>query len=245
MKYGRRIGTLVAVVALLGMTVAAQFALRARRTEAAPAWAESAFAAIGGLRSIAAEVVWFRADRLQEEGRYVELAQLASALTAMEPHTAEVWSYAAWNLAYNVSVMMPSAADRWRWVRAAIALLRDEGLPLNPRASELYRELAWLFELKLGTNIDAAAATYREEWAARVRDVRARGAWSELRMEPMKMLEIEQQTHFDDWTDPTLSALYWAREGLPYAEGKERGLLMEIMRQSAVLYTKKHKNLVK
>ena len=70
-------------------------------------------AALGGVRSIAAEVVWFRADRLQEEGRYVELAQLAETLAFLEPHTPEVWSYAAWNLAYNVSAMMPTAADRF------------------------------------------------------------------------------------------------------------------------------------
>ena len=66
-------------------------------------------------------------DRLQDEGRYVELAQLATVLTRMEPHTPEVWSHAAWNLAYNVSVMMPTPADRWRWVEAGIRLLRDCG----------------------------------------------------------------------------------------------------------------------
>ena len=100
---------------------------------------------------MAAEVIWFRADRLQEEGRYVEMAQLASALAFMEPHTPEVWSYAAWNLAYNVSVMMPDAPERWRWVEAGIRLLRDDGLRLNPRDPVLYRELAWMFLAKVGS----------------------------------------------------------------------------------------------
>ena len=168
--------TLFAVVLLLALSAASQVWLRGLREASAPAMAEGTFAALGGLRSIAAEVIWFRADRLQEEGRYVELAQLASALAAMEPHTPEVWSYASWNLAYNIAVMMPTYEDRWRWVLAGIRLLRDEGLVLNPGNPDLCRELAWLFELKLGTDIDAAGKTYRVMWKRLVEDVKARGA---------------------------------------------------------------------
>ena len=233
------------VVVLLGLSVAGQALLRSRRPKSAPVLAEGALAALGGFRSIAAEVVWFRADRLQDEGRYVELAQLASVLTFMEPHTPEVWSYAAWNLAYNVSVMMATAEDRWRWVLAGLRLLRDEGLALNPRDPELYRELAWLFELKLGTDIDSAAGTYRAKWKAIVEDVKARGAWDELRMNPVKMMEVEKAFGFDDWTDPRLSAIYWAASGLQYAKDRDRSFLMEIIRQSRVIYAKSHPNLVK
>lgn len=214
--------------------------LRRQRTAAAPALAEGAFAALGGLRSLAAEVIWFRADRLQDEGRYVELAQLASALTAMEPHTPEVWSYASWNLAYNISVMMATAEDRWRWVYSGLRLLRDEGLTLNPGNPELCRDLAWMFELKLGANIDSAAETYRAKWREIVEDVEKRGAWDELKMDERKMREIEENTGMTDWTDPCLSAIYWGREGLPRADVKERAFLLEIIRQSAAIYRKRH-----
>lgn len=220
----------LAVALLLACAAGGQLLLRAKRPDSAPALAEGALAALGGLRSIAAEVVWFRADRLQEEGRYVELAQLASALAFLEPHTPEVWSYAAWNLAYNISVMMPDAESRWRWVEAAIRLLRDEGLRLNPRSSDLLRELAWLFELKIGLDIDSSAAAYRTYWRAKVEDVRRRGAWAELGMDPREMARIEQKTGFDDWGDPFLSAIYWA----------VRGNHPEIVRQSVRLYRKGH-----
>lgn len=233
------------LVVLLALSSAGQFLLRARRPASAPLLAEGAFAAIGGLRSIAAEVIWFRADRLQEEGRYVELAQLASLLTFMEPHTPEVWSYAAWNLAYNVSVMMMTDEDRWRWVHAGLKLLRDEGLALNPTNAELYRELAWMFELKLGASIDSAAGLYREKWRRIVEDVKARGAWDELKMNPLTMMELEKASGCDDWTDPQLSAMYWASQGLPYADANTRGLLIGIIRQAKVIYTKNHQNLVK
>lgn len=229
--------------ALLLLFFGAQILLKANNPVATPG--TGVFALAGGLRSIAAEVIWFRADRLQEEGRYVELAQLANLLTVMEPHTPEVWSYASWNLAYNVSVMMGTFEDRWRWVRAALELLRDNGIALNPRSPELYRELAWMFELKLGAHIDSAAEVYRKAWADIVRDVKSRGAWEELAMDPVSMAYIEQATGFDDWTDPQLSAIYWAVKGLPFATGRERALLQDIIRQARVIYTKRHPNLVK
>lgn len=231
--------------ALIGLSLWGQGLLKAQRVAAAPAMAEGAFAALGGLRSLAAEIIWFRADRLQEEGRYVELAQLAQALTLMEPHTPEVWSYAAWNLAYNVSVMMATDEDRWRWVQAGLRLLRDQGIAFNPRDGELYRELAWMFELKLGAHIDTSAPYYRKKWAEIVNDVKVRGAWDELGMDPMHMMTVEKETGCDDWTDPQLSAIYWASKGYDCASEGDKAMLLEILRQARVIYSKNHPNLVK
>ena len=215
-----------------------QFCLARHRPVAAPMLAESAFAAFGGLRSIATEVVWFRADRLQEEGRYVELAQLASTLTALEPHTPEVWSYASWNLAYNISIMMTSAEDRWRWVEAALRLLRDEGLRLNPGSPELCREIAWLFQLKIGGRLDSAAPHYRQRWREKVEDVARRGAWEELGMDPARMTALEGRYGEFDWADPMASAIYFADLGLATAKGEARAFLREILRQALVIYAK-------
>lgn len=226
MRRGAKVACLAALAAL---AVAGQFLLASRRPSKTPAIASGVFAALGGLRSIAAEILWFRADRLQDEGRYVEMAQLASALAFMEPHTPEVWSYAAWNLAYNISIMMPTLEDRWRWVEAAIRLLRDEGLKYNPGSRELCRELAWMFELKIGANLDEAAPIYRGKWKEVVEDVSSRGAWGELGMDEAEMRRIERVTGFDDWTDPQLSAIYW---GL-------RGGHADIVAQASTIYSKR------
>ena len=240
MKKRILLAALVAFLALL--SVCLQFALRAVRPASAPAMTEGALAAFGGIRSIVAEVVWFRADRLQDEGRYVELAQLASTLSYLEPHTPEVWSYAAWNLAYNISVMMPTHEDRWRWVNAAIVLLRDKGLALNPTESELYRELAWLFELKLGTNLDAASPVYRAKWREIVEDVARRNAWEELRMDSRVMDEVTKAYGLSDVADPMFSAVYWAHIGRVVSKKKEDlAFLNEIIRQSCAIYRRSHK----
>jgi hypothetical protein len=230
-------------VILVLLSVCLQFALRAARPASAPAMTEGALAAFGGLRSIVAEVVWFRADRLQDEGRYVELAQLASTLSYLEPHTPEVWSYAAWNLAYNISIMMPTYEDRWRWVYAAICLIRDKGLVLNPTESELYRELAWLFELKLGTTLDMASPVYREKWREAVEDVARRNAWEELRMDKKVMDEVTKAYGISDVADPMYSAVYWAHIGRVVSKKKEDvAFLNEIIRQSRAIYRRSHRN---
>ena len=230
-------------VLLVLLSVCLQFALRAARPASAPAMTEGALAAFGGIRSIIAEVVWFRADRLQDEGRYVELAQLASTLSYLEPHTPEVWSYAAWNLAYNISIMMPTYEDRWRWVYAAICLIRDKGLVINPTESELYRELAWLFELKLGTNLDMGSPVYRAKWRETVEDVARRNAWEELRMDKKVMDEVTRDYGMSDIADPMFSAVYWAHIGRVVSKKKEDvAFLNEIIRQSRAIYRRSHRN---
>ncbi|MCQ2388301.1 MAG: hypothetical protein MJ138_01150 [Kiritimatiellae bacterium] len=173
-------------------------------------------AGLGGFRGILAEFTWFRADRLQDEGRYTELAQLANVLTSLEPHTPEVWSYAAWNLAYNISVMMPTASDRWRWVLSGLKLLRDDGIRLNPASPELHCELSNLFLFKIGGTADEAAPLYREEWKKIVREARAKNDWASLKMDASLMDYLDAEYGRQDWEDPKAHALYWAHLGMTF-----------------------------
>ena len=204
----------ILIAALAAVGICAEWMLLRHRPGKTPASAEGLIAALGGFRSLAAEAVWFRADLLQEEGRYVELAQLASTLTFLEPHTPELWGYAAWNLAYNISVMMPTSEDRWRWVLAGLKLLRDDGLRLNPDDPDICRELAWLFQNKIGGKIDSSAPLYRIKWREIVNDAAARNAWQELGMDPERMSVVGRRFGISDWSNPQASAIYWAFTGL-------------------------------
>ena len=196
--------------------------------------ADLVIAGLGGFRGIIAEIVWFRADRLQDEGRYSEMAQLATVLTTLEPHTPEVWAYAAWNLAYNISVMMPTAADRWRWVEAGLKLLRDDGLRLNPDSPELHREIAWLFLSKIGGTIDDASSLYRERWRSEVES--AAGDWAKLKMDASLVAYIDQKYGRQDWRDPKASALYWAHHGLAQQPtGTVRAELRQVLYQTLMI----------
>ena len=190
-------------------------------------------AGLGGFRGIVAETLWFRASRLQDEGRFVELVQLAEWITMLDPHAAEAWVYNAWNLAYNVSIMMARHEDRLRWVQNGIKLLRDESLRFNPREARLYRELAWLYQNKVGDSLDSAHLTYKFALAEAVAPylqadgtVRAtpesRAALATLRLDVDRMAALEKRFGPLDWQLPETHAVYWADQGLACSAGAER-----------------------
>src|SRR5215208_971650 len=89
--------------------------------------------ALGGFRGLIANALWIRANDLQDEDKFFEMAQLADWITKLEPHFVQVWLVQAWNMAYNISVKFRDPNDRWRWVQNGIELLRDQGLQYNPR----------------------------------------------------------------------------------------------------------------
>lgn len=121
--------------------------------------------ALGGFRGILADILWVRASDLQDKGKYFELVQLADWITKLEPRYAQVWTFHGWNLAYNVSVLFNAPEDRWRWVRHGMMLLRDEGLKYNPEDSDMLYQLGWIFQHKIGQDLDDANKHYKESWA--------------------------------------------------------------------------------
>src|SRR4051812_23818913 len=121
--------------------------------------------ALGGFRGIISNILWMRATDLQDEDKFFEMAQLADWITKLEPHFVQVWLVQAWNMAYNISVKFKDWPDRWRWVKRGIELLRDDGLNWNPNELLIYRELGWIFQHKLGQNLDDAHMYYKQQWA--------------------------------------------------------------------------------
>lgn len=184
--------------------------------------------ALGGFRGILADVLWMRAGTLQEEGRYFELVQLSDWIAKLQPRSPAIWSYHAWNMAYNVSVLMPTPEDRWRWVRNGIVLLRDEGMVSNPGSPRLHQELAWLFLHKLGTDSDSAAAFYRQRWAAEVEA----GA---VALDPALVRKIDADLGPLDWRTPQAQAIYWALAGLPFARTPSDDLALRRLVYQALL----------
>ena len=190
-------------------------------------------AGLGGFRGIVAEVLWFRVNTLQEAGRFMELVQLSDWITMLDPHAAEAWSYNAWNLAYNVSVVMLRPEDRLRWVQNGIALLRDKGLSFNPREARLYRELAWLYQNKIGDTLDEAHITYKlalaETMAPFLHDdgtvndtPENRARLGARRLDAARMVALEKRFGPLDWRIAETHAVYWAIQGVDCADDTER-----------------------
>ena len=190
---------------------------------------------LGGFRGMIADLLWLRASQLQEERRFVELVQLSGWITTLEPHIPEVWSFHAWNMAYNVSVMMSRPEDRWRWVLNGIELLRDEGVPLNPRSATIHRELGWIFQHKLGMDGDPVNVFYRTEWAREIAaylgedgarpdadSLVASELESRFKMDVETMAEIEENIGRIDWRVPMAQSLFWGWKGLAFADDREK-----------------------
>lgn len=237
----RKVISIVGIVLLLLLGAGGQRMLARHRPGTAPTVNESLIATLGGFRSLAAEIIWWRADRLQREGRYGEQVQLATMLTNLQPHDPEVWNYVAWNLAYNVGARMPTLEDRWPWVYGSIRMLRDEGLKWNPGDPDLCYAIAEFFQLKIGApDFDEAAPIYQREWIKLVRDARERNAWQEsLAMDPAIMAEVERVYHVDDWEDPQTTAIYWAHVGLAKADERQQRMLKGRILTSKIVYERK------
>jgi hypothetical protein len=161
---------------------------------------------------------------------------MAEWITRLEPRYPEVWSYHAWNLAYNIGAIFPDPADRWHWVATGRRLLRDEGIPANPGEAQLYWELGWLYADKVSGRWDESPLYFRAAFAAEMTGVlgvesagraipgctpmwRARLSGQGLVPD---LLKVDDDRYGPlDWRLPEAHALYWGQRGRrltrPYA----------------------------
>ena len=195
--------------------------------------------ALGGFRGLIANALWIRANDLQTEDKFFEMAQLADWITKLEPHVPEVWIFQEWNMAWNISVKFKDYSDRWRWVQRGIRLLRDEGLRYNPNSILMYRELAWIFQNKIGAVTDDANMYYKQQWANEMAEVfgnkkpdldelihpktedekkRAALLRDKFKLDPVFMKKVDEEYGPLEWRLPEAHAIYWAALGLEKAK---------------------------
>lgn len=208
--------------------------------------------ALGGFRGLIANLLWIRANDMQNEDRYFEQVQLSDWITKLEPTFVQVWLVQAWNMAYNISVKFRDPYDRWRWVQQGIELLRDQGIRYNPKEALLYRELAWFYQHKMGQNLDDAHLIYKYEWAREMTralggprpnfdellnpqtpEARARveHLHGKLKMDPAIMKRADELYGPLEWRLPEATAIYWAMVGLENSTKKDQTTLRRVIFQ--------------
>lgn len=157
----------------------------ARSGQDVPASIGFASTMLGPLRPMMVNALWYRVEQLKQEGKFFEINELSRMITTLQPHFADVWAFHAWNMAYNVSVQTYTQAERWDWVNKGIRLLREEGIPINPRSVKLYRELSWIFFHKLGQRSDDAHLYYKtrlaRDWQELLGDYATGNDWPAIR----------------------------------------------------------------
>lgn len=202
-------------------------------------------AAGGGCRGVIANLLWLRATRLQDEGRFFELYTLADWITKLQPEFSSVWAVQAWNMGWNISRQFTDPADRWLWIRSSMELIRDEALRYNPRDPLLYRELSWLFLDKIGRYTDEGHRYYKKLWAAEMKAVlgsdvspgelaslrtpeaqeRVAILSDKYRMDVGWMKRVDEYYGPLDWRTAEAHALYWATVGLSHCKASSQDLL--------------------
>ena len=142
--------------------------------------------ALGSFRGIIADLLWLRSENLKQEKSYFEMVQLARWITDLQPNYSGGTAYLAWNLAYNISVTCSDYEDRWRWVNEGISLIRDKALLYNPEDPVLYKELAWIFQHKLGNVLDDANLLYKNRLGMQITNILGTGTpdWEVLAAAP-------------------------------------------------------------
>lgn len=209
--------------------------------------------ALGGFRGIIANALWIRASEMQEEERFFELIQLSDWITKLQPRFASVWSFQSWNLAYNVSVKFPDDASRWNWVHEGITMLRDHGIQYNPDTDDLYYRLAYMFQHKMGDDLDSAHRYYKGAWKEKMEELfDGRGPdWDRIlnpqseddharlhelrdtyKMDPTFMKQVDDKYGPLEWRLPESHAVYWAAYGLEHATRKRPIDLRRVVYQS-------------
>lgn len=200
--------------------------------ENAPPSLAFATVAMGAFRGLVVDILWMRADTLKEAGQFFDAKQLADWITVLQPRFAAVWEFQAWNMAYNISVAIPNSQpdQRWRWVRNGYELLRDKGIEKNPKSLQLYRELARIFQHKIGGITDDCHRYYKLQLAGTthplIGDVNS-SYFEELIAAPQTWEELE--------SDPNvLSILTALRAAEPAFEDRETfaGPFLALLRQS-------------
>ncbi len=121
--------------------------------------------ALGSFRGLLADILWARTIDMQDEGKYFEMAQLASWITKLQPRFTGGTTFLAWNMSYNISVLYSEDKDKWRWVQKGLRLIRDEAVVYNPSDPKLYHQLAWIYQHKVGDVMDSSHLYYKQQMA--------------------------------------------------------------------------------
>ncbi len=191
---------------------------------------------LGGFRGVVADWLWLRAMMLQEQGRFVEIIQLAEWITALQPQFPDIWALHAWNLAYNITVLLPDGDERWRWVQHGYEILRDQAIPATRFHPRTCTELAWLLMHKIGGTTDDFADTLFFRWYQKYAPYLAPDGT--LPSDPVQVESFRRKAGFPacrfasfedqygphDWRHPLTHAAAWAYVGFKQ-DGDQAGTI--------------------
>ena len=110
-------------------------------------------ASLGGFRTVAADLLWIRLERVWDTGNWWALLPLLESVTQLDPHFVLAWQVYGWHCAYNMNAEAETVIDKRYWLQRGLEILR-RAVDVNPDSWEMLFELGW-------THYDRAHEPYR------------------------------------------------------------------------------------
>lgn len=102
-----------------------------------------------GMRGVAANLLWDRANYYQKTKNWAALDNTLRQIIHLQPNFVSVWIFQGWNLSYNVSAEWDDFRDRYRWVVEGIEFLLD-GTRYNENNTRLISDIGRFTGHKIG-----------------------------------------------------------------------------------------------
>lgn len=102
-----------------------------------------------GMRGIAANILWAKADEAKVKEDWTGLSATLEQIANLQPNYISVWRFQGWNLSYNISAEWDDYRDRYYWVIRGIEFLQ-KGVAYNQHEPRLLTDVGWFTSQKIG-----------------------------------------------------------------------------------------------
>ncbi len=116
---------------------------------------------LGGMRGIVSTYLWIEAENDKNDRKWEQLERRYDVIGALQPYFASVYTYHAWNQAYNLSAQWQEQDKKYKWVLDGLLYLY-KGEDFNPGNADIILEEAHMYNLKIGGAFERIF--YREHW---------------------------------------------------------------------------------
>ncbi|HUU93535.1 MAG TPA: hypothetical protein VM238_20275 [Phycisphaerae bacterium] len=109
---------------------------------------------LGGFRGPYVMWLWVKVEEDKHKKVHFDLIHRYTRIAMLQSDYPQVWTFLAWNLAWNLPVQWQSLERRYQWIRRAIEFL-GEGFRKNPHSAEIAADMGRIYSEKLGRSQEA------------------------------------------------------------------------------------------
>lgn len=191
---------------------------------------------LGGFKGLFVDFLWIRLVDLCTRHRFFEVVPIANWITALQPNFGAVWVFQSWNFAFNISKQFVSAKDRWNWIEIALDMLINRGLHYNPTNPQINTEIGWILIRRVARSNDEFHVEFKTWFIENMEKLFHETGYhpitlkklspdsvpvtefnQKLRMQLVKMKQVNTLYGPLDWRLPATHAVYWAKQAMDYA----------------------------